>query len=67
MTHKQHAVALTGQWSPAGLSIGARVRQLIFNLGKMFQIPVGYQDETGFHYGAEPAQDRFQWPASILN
>jgi len=25
-------------------------------------IPVGYQDETGFHYGVKPAQNRVQWP-----
>jgi hypothetical protein len=26
------------------------------------EIPVGYQDETGFHTGAKPAQKESAWP-----
>ena len=26
------------------------------------QIPVGYQDENGFHFGAEPAKKEINWP-----
>jgi len=25
-------------------------------------IPIGYQDETGFHMGVKPAQKEVQWP-----
>jgi hypothetical protein len=25
-------------------------------------IPIGYQDETGFHMGVKPAQNKVQWP-----
>jgi hypothetical protein len=27
-----------------------------------FQVPVGYQDDRGFHYGAEPAKKQIAWP-----
>jgi len=27
-----------------------------------FEIPVGYQDETGFHYGVKPAEKEIKWP-----
>jgi hypothetical protein len=27
-----------------------------------FEVPVGYQDETGFHYGKQPAQKKSEWP-----
>jgi hypothetical protein len=26
-------------------------------------IPIGYQDETGFHMGVKPAQNKAQWPS----
>ena len=26
------------------------------------EIPTGYQDETGFHMGAKPAEKVVQWP-----
>jgi len=25
-------------------------------------IPIGYQDETEFHMGVKPAQNKVQWP-----
>jgi hypothetical protein len=36
-------------------------------LGKLlkvlkFEVPVGYQDETGFHYGTKPVQTSNKWP-----
>jgi len=27
------------------------------------QIPAGYQDETGFHMGAQPAEKDVKWPS----
>jgi hypothetical protein len=37
-------------------SIVAKLRSAIAN-----HVPVGYQDEAGFHFGVKPTQDR--WPA----
>lgn len=28
------------------------------------RIPVGYQDESGFHTGVKPDSDNVQWPAT---
>lgn len=28
-----------------------------------FEIPVGYQDETGFHVGEKPDEKGIRWPA----
>jgi hypothetical protein len=25
-------------------------------------VPVGYQDETGFHFGEKPAEKKIAWP-----
>ena len=27
-----------------------------------FEVPVGYQDETGFHYGRKPARKNTKFP-----
>ncbi len=54
MTFKQHimnqkTLSHTGVgFSPAGLM--AKLRNLV-----KLEIPVGYQDETGFHYGVKSA------------
>jgi hypothetical protein len=29
-----------------------------------FNIPVGYQDESGFHVGVKPEVQDIQWPAT---
>ena len=26
------------------------------------EVRIGYQDETGFHYGVKPAENEIQWP-----
>jgi hypothetical protein len=44
----------------AGLHLSgifARLRNVV-----RFQIPTGYQDETGFHTGVKAAQKDIQWP-----
>ena len=37
--------------------LGEKVRNL-------FEIPRGYQDETGFHYGQQPSSTKAQWPTT---
>jgi hypothetical protein len=27
-----------------------------------FEMPIGYQDETGFHTGVQPPKERPSWP-----
>jgi hypothetical protein len=44
-------------FSPAGLI--ARLKNAI-----KFNIPTGYQDETGFHLGVKAAEKDIQWPAT---
>jgi hypothetical protein len=29
-----------------------------------YQIPTGYQDETGFHIGVKTAENEIKWPAT---
>jgi hypothetical protein len=29
---------------------------------RLFRVPLGYQDETGFHYGAKQARNEAVWP-----
>ena len=43
-------------FSPAGLI--ARLKNAI-----KFDIPVGYQDETGFHAGVKREEKEIKWPA----
>jgi hypothetical protein len=35
---------------------GAYLRQIITKLASIVEVPVGYEDETGFHLGSEPAE-----------
>jgi hypothetical protein len=34
----------------------SHLRKIIARLRKAAEIPTGYQDETGFHFGVEPAE-----------
>jgi hypothetical protein len=54
MMHKQHAVTLSKPW-PHLESFGAHMRQVMAKLKHVVEIPMGYQDETGFHLGTESA------------
>ena len=38
------------------------LREIVLNLKRLVEVPVGYQDENGFHMGAEPAKAEIQWP-----
>ena len=61
MTYKQTILAhkpwshAAGGFSPAGII--AKLRNAVKN-----HIPVGYQDETGFHYGDKPVDKEAKWP-----
>jgi hypothetical protein len=61
MTQKQHAMALEKPWQHGG-TLRAQLHEIISNLKNALQIPTGYQDETGFHYGPEPVLQEIQWP-----
>jgi hypothetical protein len=55
MMNKQHSVAMPKPWPHTG-SFGLNLHELIAKLGHAFEIPTGYQDEKGFHFGDEPAK-----------
>jgi hypothetical protein len=63
MTYKQTITtnktwAHTGSFgfSPAGII--AKLRNAV-----KFNVPVGYQDESGFHMGVKPADKEAKWPS----
>jgi hypothetical protein len=60
MMNKQHAITMPKTWSHTG-SFALHLHELIAKLGHVFEIPTGYQDKTGFHYGAEPAKKEAKW------
>ena len=43
---------------------GSMFRGIIAKMRKAvrIEIPIGYQDETGFHYGTKPAEKEAKWP-----
>jgi hypothetical protein len=61
MMHKQHAISLNEPWPQAGW-FKSHLREIVTALKRTVEIPAGYQDENGFHLGAEPAQNEIQWP-----
>jgi hypothetical protein len=34
----------------------------LFRATRKPKVPVGYQDEQGFHYGVKPAEKQIIWP-----
>jgi hypothetical protein len=44
-------------FSPSGFL--ARIKNAL-----KIEIPVGYQDETGFHTGTKPAEKEVDWPTN---
>lgn len=61
MIHKQHVITLHKPWPHTG-SFGAPLHEIIAKLRQAMRIPTGYQDETGFHLGAEPVEKEAKWP-----
>jgi len=60
--HK-HSATLQKSWPstvPAGMNFSGLVSK--FKSALKFEIPTGYQDENGFHYGVKPAGKRVKWP-----
>jgi hypothetical protein len=55
MTHGQAATQKT--WFPV-TTLTAPVVAIIIKLRNLvkWQIPIGYQDETGFHFGVQPVE-----------
>ncbi len=48
-------------WPHTG-SFGSHFHEIMAKLRNAMEIPAGYQDETGFHFGAEPAEKETKWP-----
>jgi hypothetical protein len=63
MTYK-NTMAINKTWpqvEASGFSLAGVITRLC-NAVK-FEIPVGYQDESGFHCGTEPASKEIKWPS----
>ena len=54
-------MTLIHPWPQTG-SFWSHLRAIVANLKGIVEIPTGYQDETGFHAGTEPASREIQWP-----
>ena len=61
MTHKQQMMPLPRVW-PQTDTRRSHLRQIVANLKRLVEVPTGYQDENGFHYGHEPERRDIQWP-----
>jgi hypothetical protein len=56
LAHKPWSHSGSSGFSPAGLI--ARLKNAV-----KLNIPVGYQDEAGFHAGVKPADKEAKWPS----
>jgi hypothetical protein len=61
MTQKQDAMTMAKPWPPAG-SLLSHLREIVASFKHIAEIPTGYQDENGFHFGAEPVRLDNQLP-----
>ena len=64
MIYKQ-SVAINKPWLQ-NVSIGSSVAGIIAKIRSAvsIEIPIGYQDETGFHTGVKAATEENKWPAT---
>jgi len=62
MIHK-HSITIDKPW-PHMVSLGLHLHEIVAKLrnAMSIEIPTGYQDETGFHLGVEPAAKEDKWP-----
>ena len=65
MTYKQ-SIAANKSWSHSG-SFGFSPAGIIAKLKNAVKasFPVGYQDESGFHYGVKPVGKEVKWPSAF--
>jgi hypothetical protein len=63
MMTKPHSITQIRPW-PSTNSLAAHLHELFAHLKSVLQIPTGYQDETGFHLGAEPVSKEMLWPSA---
>lgn len=59
----KHSITI-GRPSQHLVSFGLHLHEIAAKLRKVIriEIPIGYQDETGFHHGVAPAEKRMKWP-----
>jgi hypothetical protein len=60
MINKQ-TITMLKPWPQTG-SFATYLHDVIAKLKSVMEIPTGYQDATGFHFGAEPANREIKWP-----
>jgi hypothetical protein len=61
-----HKIAVTMHGSlPNAISFGSMFRGIAAKVRNAVRIdiPIGYQDETGFHMGIKPAEKEIKWPS----
>lgn len=50
---QKNVITMPKPWPHMG-SFSSYLHEIIVKLGSAMEIPTGYQDEAGFHFGAEP-------------
>jgi len=60
---QKHSTMIDRSW-PHMVSVGLHLNEITAKLRKAIRIevPIGYQDETGFHMGVAPAEKDIKWP-----
>jgi hypothetical protein len=58
------STAITQEPLPERSAVSPMFRLIVARMRKAvrIEIPIGYQDETGFHYGVKPAEKEVKWP-----
>jgi hypothetical protein len=57
---QKHAITILKPVPHASLFL-SHLREMVVKLKNVMEIPTGYQDETGFHFGDEPAEKDVKW------
>jgi hypothetical protein len=58
------SAATTHEPLPERSAVSPLLRLIVARMRKAvrIEIPTGYQDETGFHFGVNPAEKEVKWP-----